>query len=154
MITVLNFFSDKLCIGLSNNTCEVYMINDQITKLNTFDEHVGNIIDVKYSRTNPNILYTGSSESQIKIWDLRAPKTSVNTLLDPTTSTENVKTFSCFDRSSNDRLICAGTDLFEGDSFILFWDVRNTKLLGGYWESHMDDVTKVTRIHLIFLFII
>ena len=31
----------------------------------------------------------------------------------------------------------------DEDSFLLFWDVRSTKLLGAYWESHSDDITTV-----------
>lgn len=56
---------------------------------------------------------------------------------------ENKKVLTCFDVSPNNRVISAGTEIFEGDSFIIFWDVRNNKLLGGYWESHMDDITRV-----------
>lgn len=26
---------------------------------------------------------------------------------------------------------------------MLFWDVRQQKLLGGYWESHTDDITQL-----------
>jgi hypothetical protein len=29
------------------------------------------------------------------------------------------------------------------DSFVLFWDVRNTNLLGGYWDTFGDDVTEL-----------
>ena len=29
------------------------------------------------------------------------------------------------------------------DSFVLFWDVRNTNLLGGYWDTFGDEVTEV-----------
>ena len=29
------------------------------------------------------------------------------------------------------------------DSFVLFWDVRNTNLLGGYWDTFGDDVNEV-----------
>lgn len=46
--------------------------------------------------------------------------------------------------SRNDRLLSAGTDSFDGDAFLLFWDIRNPKLLGGYWESHTDDITEVS----------
>lgn len=65
---------------------------------------------------------------------------------DTTTTTKesaSPKSVSCFDISPCDRLLAAGTDLTEGDAFILFWDVRNTNLLGAYWESHTDDITEV-----------
>lgn len=55
----------------------------------------------------------------------------------------NYKTLNCFDVSANDLLLCGGTDVYGGDAFILFWDVRNVKLMGAYWESHTDDVTQV-----------
>ena len=29
------------------------------------------------------------------------------------------------------------------DSFVLFWDVRKTNLLGGYWDTFGDEVTEV-----------
>jgi len=29
------------------------------------------------------------------------------------------------------------------DSFLLFWDTRNSHLLGGYWNTFGDDVTAV-----------
>jgi WD40 repeat protein len=43
----------------------------------------------------------------------------------------------------NDQVICGGTELVEEDSYVLFWDVRSTRLLGAYWESHSDDITTV-----------
>lgn len=51
-----------------------------------------------------------------------------------------------FDVSQNDQVICAGTELVGEDSYLLFWDIRSSKLLGAYWESHSDDVTAV-RFH-------
>lgn len=61
------------------------------------------------------------------------------------TSDENgqKKLLTCFDVSPDNRLLAAGTELYEADAYILFWDIRNTKLLGGYWESHTDDITDV-----------
>lgn len=62
-----------------------------------------------------------------------------------------MKPLASFDISCDDRLVAAGTEHIGGDAFILFWDIRfnNSKfdsknnLLGGYWESHMDDVTSL-----------
>lgn len=56
-----------------------------------------------------------------------------------------------FDISCDERLIAGGTEHTNADAFILFWDIRHSSkignknnLLGGYWESHMDDVTCLT----------
>lgn len=38
----------------------------------------------------------------------------------------------------------AGTDVLKDDAFLLFWDIRNTNLLGGYWDTHQGDITQVT----------
>jgi hypothetical protein len=27
------------------------------------------------------------------------------------------------------------------DAFLLFWDLRGAALMGGYWQSHEDDIT-------------
>lgn len=64
-----------------------------------------------------------------------------------------LKPLASFDISYDDKLLAAGTEHVGGDAFILFWDVRynNSKtatmtnnLLGGYWESHVDDVTSLS----------
>jgi hypothetical protein len=63
---------------------------------------------------------------------------------DDTEGPENCKPLSDFDIASNGRFICGGTELIHEDAFLLFWDVRSTDLLGGYWESHTDDITQVS----------
>lgn len=54
------------------------------------------------------------------------------------------KKFNSFDISSSGKVLCAGTNRFEEDSFLLFWDIRKSELAGGFWESHMDDITQVS----------
>lgn len=62
-----------------------------------------------------------------------------------------MRPLASFDISCDDRLVAAGTEHVGGDAFILFWDVRYNSsksdsinnLLGGYWESLMDDVTSL-----------
>lgn len=63
-----------------------------------------------------------------------------------------IKPLVSFDLSCDERLLAGGTEHTGGDAFILFWDIRQSgskienknKLLGGYWESHMDDITCLT----------
>lgn len=64
--------------------------------------------------------------------------------LDNSAKQGEIKPLLCFDLSANNRVLCGGTELFENDAFLLFWDVRNAKILGGYWESHKDDITTVS----------
>lgn len=118
------------------------------------------IIDIKFNIDDNNLLYIGSSDGTVKLWDLRAsPLTNKAALAvektiefkDPTATTiDNNKTFNCFDVSPNNRLLAVGTDLFDGDAFVLFWDIRMCQrpqkrddFLGGYWESHTDDITQI-----------
>lgn len=62
-----------------------------------------------------------------------------------------MKPLCSFDVSCDERLIAGGTEHIAGDTFILFWDTRynNSKsddknnFLGGYWESHTEDVTSL-----------
>jgi hypothetical protein len=65
---------------------------------------------------------------------------------DDTEGSEKLKPLSDFDIASNSRFICGGTELINDDAFLLFWDVRSTDLLGGYWESHTDDITQVGNV--------
>ena len=60
-----------------------------------------------------------------------------------------------FDINCTGQFLCAGTEKVKDDSYLLFWDIRSTKHLGGYWESHQDDVSHVNlRSALIFGLII
>ena len=47
------------------------------------------------------------------------------------------------DISCNGRVLCAGSQLVEDDAYLVFWDNRLPKPLGGYWNSHTDDITQV-----------
>lgn len=51
------------------------------------------------------------------------------------------------DVSHNGRVLCAGSQVVEDDAYLVFWDQRLTKPLGGYWNSHTDDITQVTCLH-------
>jgi WD repeat-containing protein 89 len=50
---------------------------------------------------------------------------------------------NCFDVNANNRLICAGTDELNHDVYLLFFDIRERRLMGGFFESHKEEVTDV-----------
>lgn len=53
------------------------------------------------------------------------------------------------DVSCNGRVLCAGSLLVEDDAYLVFWDQRNhNQPLGGYWNSHTEDITQVTNMNI------
>lgn len=54
-----------------------------------------------------------------------------------------VKPVTCFDVNSNNRLICAGSDELNHEVYLLFFDVRERRLMGGFFESHQEEITDV-----------
>jgi len=54
-----------------------------------------------------------------------------------------VKPVNCFDINSNDRLICAGTDELSNNVYLLFFDIRERRLMGGFCDSHQEEITDV-----------
>lgn len=66
---------------LSNNSCRLYKLNNsEIAQIRVLREHNAKIIGCRFSGTDNNILYTGSSEGTLKVWDIREPKKSTITL--------------------------------------------------------------------------
>ena len=114
------------------------LTNNQFNLSTTLPNYEKPITNIRFSPKQENLLYTSSLDGRIKLWDLRREH-CVKELKDES----GEKPLTCFDVSCDDRYICAGTELVGGDAYILFWDIRSKKLLGGYWESHTDDLTQV-----------
>lgn len=64
---------------------------------------------------------------------------------------EITRPYECMDVSYNGRVLCAGSQLVEDDAYLVFWDMRMSKPLGGYWNSHTDDITQVCTYELLHL---
>lgn len=114
------------------------LTNNQFKSETVLKDYSQPITNVRFSWKNENLVLTSSLDGRIKLWDLRR-ENSVKELKDES----GVKPLTCFDLSCDDQFVCAGTELVGGDAFIIFWDIRSRKLLGGYWESHTDDITQV-----------
>ncbi|CAH1958675.1 unnamed protein product [Acanthoscelides obtectus] len=144
-VTATNENHPTCVLGLSNYTCEVYTIGESgIAKVGALHTYEDKVIGCKFSTTDKNSLYTGSSDGSIHLWDMRVMKKPALLFKDTTLKDgSQMKPFTCFDISPNDRLLAVGTDLCGSDVFTLFWDVRKGDLLGGYWESHTDVITEV-----------
>ncbi|XP_063238947.1 WD repeat-containing protein 89 isoform X2 [Bacillus rossius redtenbacheri] len=115
------------------------------TRVSKNNAYILHLCGATFSPKNDNLLYTCSMDGTVKLWDLRTDLTSCKTEFKDGTygATGAPKPLTSFDVAPDDRFVCAGSQLVDGDAFLLFWDARSSKLLGGYWESHSEDVTQV-----------
>lgn len=66
-----------MALTLSNNTCKVFNLsNNQFAKLTVLREHTDVISEIKFSSENSNLLYTGSNDGSVRLWDIRTPQKS------------------------------------------------------------------------------
>ncbi|XP_018401544.1 PREDICTED: WD repeat-containing protein 89 [Cyphomyrmex costatus] len=140
----------RIGAALSDHSCIIYSIGESLNRIITLDHNQAPIVGIKFNPTSKNLIYVASNDGLITACDLRAKGKIVAEFKD---NTENGKTkpLASFDLSCDERLIAGGTEHTGGDAFILFWDIRQSSskgnknsLLGGYWESHMDDITCLT----------
>lgn len=141
----------RICTGMSDYSCVVYNMGEKLTKITTLTDNKSPIVGTKFSTTSKNILYIATSTGGTTVCDLRAKGKIVGEFKD-NSAEGKLKPLTSFDISIDDKLLAAGTEHIGGDAFILFWDVRynnsktanvTTNLLGGYWESHTDDITSL-----------
>uniref|UniRef100_UPI0037E902FD WD repeat-containing protein 89 n=1 Tax=Semicossyphus pulcher TaxID=241346 RepID=UPI0037E902FD len=136
--------SGLLAVSCSNFTIHLHN-KDTLSLLGEYRGHSKPLCGVVFSHNSPDFLYSGSADGTVRGWDVRCPGTGAVQMFksDPSHS------FSSFDLSCSDTLLCAGTEqVNDEDSFLVFWDVRKpgSGLLGVYSESHSDDITQV-RFH-------
>ncbi|XP_051162090.1 WD repeat-containing protein 89 [Leptopilina boulardi] len=143
-----------ICIGtaLSNHSCVIYSLtDDNLNRYVTLTHNNASIVGIKFSPTSRNIIYTATADGYVRMFDLRLKEKLVLEIKDDVKGSKP-KPLASFDISCDERLLAGGTELINGDAFILFWDIRYSKsktqcknnLLGGYWESHTDDITSLS----------
>ncbi|CAH1640496.1 unnamed protein product [Spodoptera littoralis] len=132
----------KLAVSLSDNSIEVYQLNNtSLTKICKLSGHDKTLTEVVCDPKEDHLLYSAAQDGLVKLWDTRASGSCVQEYKDE--EEELVKPYECMDISCNGRVLCAGSQLVEDDAYLVFWDNRVTKPLGGYWNSHTDDITQV-----------
>ncbi|CAK9826642.1 WD repeat-containing protein 89 [Anthophora retusa] len=140
----------RIGTALSDYTCVIYSVGESLSQAINLTHNQAPIVGIRFSPTSRNILYTATSSGLIKVCDLRA-KGKVIAEFKDNTEDGKMKPLCSFDISCDEKLVAGGTEHIGGDAFILFWDTRYTSsklddknnLLGGYWESHMEDVTSL-----------
>ncbi|XP_054739675.1 WD repeat-containing protein 89 [Anastrepha obliqua] len=166
---VLNLAADRgftrVVAGLSSAAVHIFDINAertlQLSTLTDIPAPISNvpqtISGVRFLDETPNCLLVGSSLGFVSLFDLRAQREQARFEEDIVctqgfsnfggTKGMNVrKVINCFDTNRNGRILCTGTEQRHGNVFLLFYDIRQCKQLGGYFESHEDDITSL-RFH-------
>ncbi|XP_030560102.1 WD repeat-containing protein 89 [Drosophila novamexicana] len=150
----------RLAAGLSNTAVKIYDLSatgaltavqeERVPALTSSDNAV-TICGVRFLEENSNTLLVGTTNGLVRLFDLRAAgeqarfEYKVNPEAEPALPPVP-ECITCFDRNANSRIICCGTEQHMGNVYLLFYDVRERKQLGVYYESHEDDVTAV-RFH-------
>ncbi|KAK3885302.1 hypothetical protein Pcinc_010467 [Petrolisthes cinctipes] len=131
--TVAAAVSDGSLVILQRNTLE---------KLLTLEPHEEMVSGLRFSPTDDKILWTSGRDGFVKMWDVRTGNCEKQ-LCGKQENSVGDRFVTCMDISSNERILCGGTELMADGAFILFWDVRGDQLLGTYSDSHTDDITQV-----------
>lgn len=113
------------------------------TILSTLEAHSRDITGLKFCPVNNNLLYSSSLDNTIKLFDLRSNEFEHS--FEHKDKANKGREYSCLDVNCSGEFLCSGTTLVnDEDAYLMFWDVRKSNsLLGGYWESHSDDITQV-----------
>lgn len=136
--------ASKVAVGLSRKQLQIYNSSNGALTINNdnFAKYNSTIKGVKFFNNDPNLLMLCTEEGTVTMYDLRSGNKTVHTFDD--CSEGSKKTMTGFDINQNDRILCASTDVQKsGDSFLLFFDIRERKYLGCYWECHSEDITHV-----------
>ncbi|XP_045452461.1 WD repeat-containing protein 89 [Melitaea cinxia] len=131
----------NLAVSLLDNSIEVYRIEkSSLNRVCKLSGHKKTLTELVFSPTEDHLLYSAGHDG-IKLWDTRTSGLCVQQYEDEEDSPS--KPYDAMDISCTGRVICAGSQLVQEDAYLVFWDQRKPKPLGGYWNSHTDDITQV-----------
>ncbi|ESO98356.1 hypothetical protein LOTGIDRAFT_159161 [Lottia gigantea] len=132
--------SESLLAATSSNfTIRLYN-KTTLASSSNIQAHDTVITGITFGNEDPNILISSSSDKTVKCWDLRSsPENAAQTFQGGCNTG-----FGSVDINSDDRLICAGTEVDKNkDVFMIFWDRRKSSYLGSYTESFENEITQV-----------
>ncbi|KAG8228957.1 hypothetical protein J437_LFUL007708 [Ladona fulva] len=137
---------NSIAVALSDYTLSIHDLEGGFQR--SCYGHDKSITGLRFSPKNPFLFYSSSLDATIKLWDLREKDKNVAEFKgcwkDDEGGTAELA-ISAFDICNIDRLLVGGTECYVDDTFLLFWDIRapGSKPMGGYWESHTQDITQV-----------
>ncbi|XP_043194291.1 WD repeat-containing protein 89-like isoform X2 [Amphibalanus amphitrite] len=114
-----------------------------LKKLHSMRGHTDKVTGVRYVPGSDSVLVSSSLDGTVRQWDTRSGQM---TMEHSDTTLQKRKPLTCVDVNAAGRFLCAGTEVVDQDAYLVFWDVRQPMPLGGYWESHTDELSTV-RFH-------
>nr|XP_033806808.1 WD repeat-containing protein 89-like isoform X3 [Geotrypetes seraphini]XP_033806809.1 WD repeat-containing protein 89-like isoform X3 [Geotrypetes seraphini]XP_033806810.1 WD repeat-containing protein 89-like isoform X3 [Geotrypetes seraphini]XP_033806811.1 WD repeat-containing protein 89-like isoform X3 [Geotrypetes seraphini]XP_033806812.1 WD repeat-containing protein 89-like isoform X3 [Geotrypetes seraphini] len=138
-----------VAISCSNKSIRIYN-RETLAFLREYDAHPNLLNGVRFAHTCENVLFSACSDGTVKCWDARCSSSNAVRVF----SGFPLNVFISFDVNCNDTIICAGTEKYEDDVFMVFWDARSNtqnmsateQPLGVYSDCHNDDITQI-RFH-------
>ncbi|XP_016973586.1 WD repeat-containing protein 89 [Drosophila rhopaloa] len=143
----------RIAAGLSNSAVHIYNLDAGAGKLSNFsylpptESEQVSICGVHFLDEGPHNILVGTTDGYVRLYDLRIKGEQARFNYTQHKSVALVpKSITCFDRNANGRIICCGTNKFQSNVFLVFYDVRERRQMGVYCDSHEDDITSV-RFH-------
>uniref|UniRef100_A0A182JRH5 WD repeat-containing protein 89 n=1 Tax=Anopheles christyi TaxID=43041 RepID=A0A182JRH5_9DIPT len=137
----------RIAVGLSCKELQLLRVREGgelAVENRKLGRYASGIRGVRFFNGDPNSLLCCTEDGNVFMYDVR---TGDEVYCFEDTSEGTKKTMTSCDINYNDRIMCASSEVQKnGDSFLLFFDVRERKYLGSYWECHSDDITHV-RFH-------
>ncbi|GIY62696.1 WD repeat-containing protein 89 [Caerostris darwini] len=131
----------EVATALSTNEILCSDVDTYFKSPTTLKGHKNSITRIQFSKKTKNVLFSCSVDGKVHTWDTRTGNDPVQSFYDD--SDGDLKPLNCFDLNLDENLLCAGTEQIRQDSFLIYWDRRMNKNLGGYWNSHTDEITHV-----------
>ncbi|XP_039759534.1 WD repeat-containing protein 89 [Pararge aegeria] len=131
----------NIAVQLLDNSIEVYRLDkSSLSKVCRLSGHTKTLTELVFSNKEEHLLYSAGHDG-VKLWDIRTSGLCVQEYKDEQPS--HPRSYECMDVSCSGRVICAGTETVQNDAYMVFWDQRKPEPLGGYWNSHTEDITQV-----------
>ncbi|KAG6460759.1 hypothetical protein O3G_MSEX012205 [Manduca sexta] len=132
----------QMAVSLSDNTFEVYQLrNTSLQRVCRLSGHKNTLTEVVCSPKDEHLVYSAGHDGMLKLWDIRSGGSCAMEYKDEEDTL--IRPYECMDVSCNGLVLCAGSQVIQDDAYLVFWDQRLPKPLGGYWNSHTEDITQV-----------
>lgn len=106
------------------------------------------ICGLKFLNETPYCLLVGSTNGLVRLFDLRSQKEEARFDYKATeeaggNTNTPIEEINCFDVNCNSRVMATGTSQYQNQVYLIFHDIRQRQQMGGYFDSHQDDITTI-----------